>query len=115
MLMTVNPLADAERWADAQEHQSATAEALEIEAGQIIQAEVDAVKAADWSKDLISGPRLFSADELLFNAMECDDDLITAFAELLTSPAAKTVRDLMVSHHAKRYWRDIVGNKADHL
>lgn len=113
MLMTASPTADAERWADEQDRRAATAEALEIEAGRIVQAELAAVKATDWSKDVISGPRLFSADELLLNALDCDDDTMSAFAELMTSPAAQKVRDLMVSHHAKAYWRDIVGERAN--
>lgn len=109
MLMTANPHYDAERRENEQEHRAATAEAREIEAGRIVLAEVEAVKPSEWSKYTISAARMFSADELLVNAIECDDDTATAFAELMTSDAAKKVRELMAMHHAKRYWRDIAG------
>lgn len=106
---TANPCADAECWENEQEHRAATAEAREIEAGRIVLAEVEAVKPSEWSKYTISAARMFSADELLVNAIECDDETATAFAELMTSDAAKKVRELMAMHHAKNFWRDIAG------
>lgn len=112
---TSNPCADAARWEDEQEHRAATAESREIEAGRIVLAEVEAVKPSEWSKYTISAARMFSADELLVNAVEEDDDTATAFAELMTSDAAKKVRELMAMHHAKSYWRDIAGLPDDEL
>lgn len=106
---TANPCADAECWENEQEHRAATAEAREIEAGRIVLAEVETVKPSEWSKYTISAARMFSADELLLNAIEEDDDTATAFAELMTSDAAKKVRGLMAMHHAKKFWRDIAG------
>lgn len=109
MLMTANPHYDAECYENEQDLRARTAETLEIEAGRIVLAEVEAVKPSEWSKYTISAARMFSADELLLNAIEEDDDTATAFAELMTSDAAKKVRGLMAMHHAKKFWRDIAG------
>lgn len=110
MLMTANPHYDAECWENKQEHRAATAEAREIEAGRIVLAEMKKLLTPTkwWAAD-ISGPRPFTLDEILYDALECDDETATAFAELMTSDAAKKVRELMAMHHAKSYWRDIAG------
>lgn len=113
---TCNPCADAERWEDEQERRAATAEACEIEAGRIVLAEMQKLLTPTkwWDAD-ISGPRPFAPDEILCDALECDDDTKSAFAELMTSDAAKKVRELMVEHHTKKYWRDIAGLPDDEL
>lgn len=113
MLMTANPCADAERWANEQDRRAFTAEALEIEAGQMVLAVLAEAKPTTWHTAVGLGSNNWSPDELLVEALDCDDETISAFAELMTSPAAQKVREAIAAHRAKAYWRDIVGDKAD--
>lgn len=109
MLMTANPCADAERWADEQDLRAAQAEALEIEAGRIVLTELQGMTTDKWCRGKVSGPRYFTPEELFFDAVDADDDTASAFAELMASPAAARVMELAAHCHAKRYWRDIAG------
>ena len=109
MLMTANPCADAERWADEQDLRAAQAEALEIEAGQTVLTEMQDMTTEKWCRGQISGPRYFTPEEIFFDAAEADDDTASAFAVLMASPAAAEVMQCAGLFHAKRYWRDIVG------
>lgn len=109
MLMTANPCADAERWENEQDLRAAQAEALEIEAGQTVLAEMEDMTTQKWSSGQISGPRYFTPEVIFFDAMDSDDDTASAFATLMATPAAAEVLKCAGLAHAKRYWRDIAG------
>ncbi|WP_284335405.1 hypothetical protein [Comamonas sp. NoAH] len=115
MFMTANPCADAERWTNQQDRREAQAEALEIEAGRIVLAELSNLKPTDWHRDIVSGPRPFSPDELLAEALEVDDDTRTAMDILMacTYPEVRRVIECAGLVHAKAFWRDIVGSRAN--
>lgn len=114
MLMTANPCADAERWADEQERRAAQAEALEIKAYDIVLTALGS-KQASWFKEHKFGSALLVPDAVLLDAVGTDDETTDAFEALMTdsSPAAQALARALASYIAKHYWRDIVGSTAD--
>lgn len=108
MLMTANPCADAERWADEQERRAAQAEALEIKAYDITLAALGS-RQASWYKPHDVGDALITPDDVLADAIGNDDEVTDAFDALMTDPAALQLRMALASFIAKHQWRDIAG------
>lgn len=110
MLMTANPCADAERWANEQDRRAAQAEALEIKAYDIALAALGS-RQASWYKPHDVGDALITPDDVLADAIGNDDEVTDAFDVLMTDPcqAAVKFRQALASYIAKRYWRDIAG------
>lgn len=113
MLMTANPCADAERWANKQDLLAAQAEAMEIKAYDIALAAISS-KQASWYKAHDVGDMLLTPDESLSDAIGNDDEVTDAFAELMTdpAPAAHKLRQALASYIAKHNWRDITGGQS---
>lgn len=108
MLMTANPCADAERWANEQDRRCAQAEALEIKAYDIVLAAL-ASKQASWFKPHDMGEALITPDDELAEAIGNDTDVTDAFDALMTDPAAQKLREALACFIAKHNWRDIAG------
>lgn len=100
---TPNPHADAERWNDEEAESDALHETAAVQAPGIVARQfAKVVKPVDWfDKYAFAGG--MSADELLYQAMEASDDATqAAFAELMVSPAAQSLRDAIAAHFAKK-------------
>lgn len=98
MLMTANPCADSERWNNAQEAADELAQEAERQAPLIVLTKLNSVmRPGDWFKDRIYAGRGFAPDEVLHDAVACDDATMDAYAELMTSPHAQKLRQCMAS------------------
>lgn len=111
-LFTADPVADAARYEDAREAEDAAYEAMLAEAEQqaplIVLAQLQAIKqpGAWFAPYLCAGvPR--SADEILCDAIEENDEAKNAFAELMVSPAAQQLRQAMAEFIGRKYAMDI--------
>ena len=108
MLMTASPAADAERWEDARQALQDADEAMLAEAEQqaplIVLAQLQAIsRPCEWLEESISTGALWSPDEILANAIEQDDDSRSAYAELMTGPAAQRLRHAMAEWFGRKY------------
>lgn len=109
MFYTANPCADSERWENEQAERASRHEDLQVKAYDAVLRDLQALTPEQWS--MHAGDALqFPADEILCDALESDDDTISAFAELMTSPAALDVLKAMASHHARRHFLNIATN-----
>lgn len=110
-LRSSNPSDDAvrqdERQADQELHE-ALLKIAEQEAPLIVLAQLQAIKqpGAWFAPYLCAGvPR--SADEILCDAIEENDEAKNAFAELMVSPAAQQLRQAMAEFIGRKYAMDI--------
>lgn len=100
---TPNPELDAARHDDDLAAAEALHEEAAVKAPEIVVKQFEkVVNAGDWfDKYAFAGG--MSADELLYQAMEASDDaVISAYAELMVSDAAKPLRDAIAANFSKR-------------
>lgn len=104
MLMTANPCADAERWANHCDAKEAAAEADKARAMRKLQAAASFLAPTDWFLEMMPGPfgRPMSFDEMLAEAI-ADHDSITALGALMVSQPALQLRTAVMAHFADRY------------
>ena len=106
MLMTANPCADAERWANHCDAIEAAAEINKTRAMQKLQRAASFLTPVDWFLEKMPGPfgRPMSFDEMLAEAIaDGDHDSLSALGELMVSDAAQKVRAAVMAHIADRY------------
>lgn len=106
MLMTANPCADAERWANHCDAKEAAAEADKARAFQKLQRAASFLAPTDWFLEKMPGPfgRPMSFDEMLAEAIaDGDHASITLLGALMVSQPALQLRTAVMAHIANRY------------
>ena len=92
---TCNPHVDAEAWENEQEAAAVLHEEAERQAPLIVFAALQGItKPGDWFKDKIFADHGWSADEVMHEAVACDDDSAGAYAELMLSPCQESMQKL---------------------
>lgn len=108
-MMTTNPHRDAEVWNSEQDRRAAEKDRKQAAAFVIVERELEAMTAEQWNEQMLHHGRYqMSADEVLVSALETDPDTQAAFAKLMTSPAAKELRETLARYHADLCYEDIL-------
>ena len=72
------------------------------------QAALESPVAWDWNSAThvltTTGKVPYTAEEVLIEAMDESEEVRTAYAELMTSPAAEKLRQLLAEHWAQEMW-----------
>lgn len=105
---TANPELDASMHEDEQDNEARHMEAQQIAAYDIVLQELKAVTAAQWFDQKISGKHEPTADSLLVDAIEGDNDVRAAFAKLMTSKQASELHEAMARFHANNDYKEIL-------
>lgn len=109
MLMTVHPCADAERWENERERRDEILQEAERKATLIVMAALQGItRPRDWCKNTLHAGHHWSAEEILAEAMERDDDTMNAYLELMISPQAKALQQAMAAWFGREYTEDLV-------
>lgn len=94
---------DDDREAEQDAHEALLAEA-EQQAPLIVLAQIQALKQpGDWLRPGISAGGLSSPDEVFCDAIQHDDASRDAYAELMTSPAAQSLRQAMAEWFGRKH------------
>ncbi|MEQ6471538.1 hypothetical protein [Comamonas sp. wu1-DMT] len=92
---SANPHADAERWENEVSSADELHEEAQRQAPLIVLAALQAIaKPGDWFKDKIFADHSWSADEVMHEAVACDDDSADAYTELMLSPSVESMQKL---------------------
>ena len=80
----------------------------QIKETAIAQAALESPVAWDWDSAthvLTNASKVpYTAEEVLIEAMDESEEVRTAYAELMTSPAAEKLRQLLAEHWAQEMW-----------